>query len=272
MKRLPLRLPRVSPRLVAAIAMGLALGVVLAVAGPLLSIGAEHPLQPVSTRVALVMLVLWGAGLWAARRSLLGPVLGVLCLLIAQAGPQFAWADQRPLRAPWVRALLVGLIVLGYLAWLGWRAWRRDGREHDMRQLLGAMRRLLWPTPDEAKPGRMQGALALRLQEAQRQWRHLHARGGWRGRLEAWRARKTLPWYLVLGVEAAGKSSLLAASSLRLLRCQDATGSAREATDCVCWLGERAIFVESAGASVCASSSEQPGVDSGATVAATLMG
>lgn len=265
MKGLPLRLPRVSPRLVAAIAMGLALGLVLAVAGPLLSIGAEHPLQPVSTRVALVMLVLWGAGLWAARRSLLGPVLGVLCLLIAQGGPQFAWADQRPLRPPWARALLIGLIVLGYLAWLGWRAWRRDGREHDMRQLLGAMRRLLWPTPDEAKPERMQGALALRLQEAQRQWRHLHARGGWRGRLEAWRARKTLPWYLVLGVEGAGKSSLLAASSLRLLRCQDATSAAREGADCVCWLGERAIFVESAGASACTSSSEQPGVDSGAT-------
>lgn len=259
MKGLPIRLPRVSPRLVAAVALGLALAVVLALAGPLLSVGFGHPLAPAGTRAALVLLVLWGACLWALRRSLLGPVLGLGCLLIVQGGAELAWAQHRPLRPLALRALLVGLIVLGYLAWLAWHAWRRDGREHDLRQLAGAVRRLLFPTPAEARPERLHGALAQQLQEALRQWRQLHARGGWRGRLDAWRARKDLPWYLLLGAEGAGKSSLLAASSLRLLRCQSMDVAEQEPAACTFWLGERAIFVESPGSSGSLRSSDPAG-------------
>ena len=248
MKALPIQLPRVSPRIAAAFALGLALAVALGVAGPLLSLGYGHPLAPRSTRAVLVALVAWAACLWAARRSLLGPVLGLGCLCIAQGGAEFAWAGYHPLRPYGIRALLVGLIVLAYLGWLGWRVWHGDSRARELRQILGAMRGLLLPAPPEPGQARLHEAVSRHLLEVRGRWQQLHARGGWRGRLEARRSRRTLPWYLVLGAEGSGKSSLLAASNLRLLRCERAQELEAQALGLACWIGQGAIFVESSGA------------------------
>lgn len=240
----------VSPRVAVALAFGVALAAVLGFAGPLVSLGTSHPLSEISTRVALILLVLWGAGLWAARRSLAGPMTGLVCLLIVQMGAEFAWGDARPLRSPWLRTLLAACVGLIYLSWLGLRACRRDESAQDLRQLVQAMRRLLLGARDAGPSGVARSTSEQQLRAAQQRWQLLHARPGWRGRLDARRARRSLPWYLVLGDPGSGKSSLLAASSLRLLRndADDHVCSMSGAS--TCWLGERAIFVESPGGAV----------------------
>ncbi len=261
MKGLPTQLPRPAPRMIVALVAGLALAVALGVAGPLLSVGNDHPLAPGATRAVLVVLVVWASCLWGARRSLLGPSLGLGCLLIAQGGGAFAWAGHRPLRPYGLRLLLIGLILVAYLAWLGWRAWRDDTRAHELRKLLGALRALMRPAPVEQGPARMHGALARHLQAVQGHWRQLHARAGWRGRLDAWRSRRTLPWYLVLGARGCGKSSVLATSNLRLLRGESAQGLEAQALGLSCWIGEGAIFVESSGVAPDAACLDDPGLE-----------
>lgn len=232
---------RIPARAGAALALGAVLGAALVLAGPWLSVGSTRPLASPAVRWSLVVIVLWGVLAWSLRRSALGPLLALLGLLIAAAGASFGWRGVHPLRPLAVRVVLVTLLVFGYLAWLGWRAWRRHGREHDLRQLLRALRRLLLPTPDE----RRHTPLAqLQARAAQEQWQALHARAGWRGRLQAWRAGSTLPWYLVLGASGCGKSTLLASSTLRLLRCRGDVFDAAGTHASTWWVGERAVFVE----------------------------
>ena len=231
-------LPR---RLAGAVALVVALGLLLALAGPWLRVGSARPLEPLATRWALMLLLFWALVLWALRRSLLGPLLGLVALLVAGAGPQLAWGDARPLQPVAARAAVVVTLLLGYLAWLGWKAWARQGREQDLRQLAAALRRLLLPSATER---RHVPAAVAQAGAAQRQWMQLHAGTGWRGRLQAWRAGSALPWYLVLGAAGSGKSSLLTASSLRLLRCEGAAFEQPDPLGCAWWVGERAMFVE----------------------------
>lgn len=231
-------LPR---RFAGAVALAAALGLLLALAGPWLRVGSGRPLEPLATRWALMLLLCWALVLWAMRRSLLGPLLGLLALLVAGAGPQLAWGDARPLQPVAARAAVVVTLLLGYLAWLGWKAWTRQGREQDLRQLAAALRRLLLPSAPER---RHVPAAVAQAAAAQRQWMQLHAGNGWGGRLQAWRAGSALPWYLVLGAAGSGKSSLLTASSLRLLRCEGAAFEQPDPLACAWWVGERAMFVE----------------------------
>ncbi|MDE2119122.1 MAG: hypothetical protein KGJ64_00370, partial [Betaproteobacteria bacterium] len=241
MKSLLARLSALPGRPLAALSIAAVLLVVVNLWGPWLGIGGARPLASPPIRWALLVIVLWGLLLWSLRRSLGGPLLGLLGLFILCGGQALGWGELRPLRALAARVLVVGLLVLGYLAWLGLRTWRRHGREHDLRQLLAALRRLLLPTPAE----RTHTPTAVtQVRAAQQQWRQLHARVGWRGAWQAWRARSTLPWYLVLGAAGSGKSSLLASSSLRLLRCEGEAFHRPDGDPCSWWVGERAMFVE----------------------------
>lgn len=228
-------------RPLAAVALAIALGSLLALAAPALSIGSARPLAPLVTRWALMLIVLWGLLLWCLRRSLAGPLLAVGGLVVVCGGGELGWGDFRPLGPLVVRIALVGLMALAYAGWIGRAIWRRHGREQDLRQLLAALRRLVLPTLAEREHA---PCAVTQARAAQRQWQQLHPGAGWRARLRARRCGASLPWYLVLGAPHSGKSSLLAASSLRLLRCEGGEFDSAGADTCGWWLGERAVFVE----------------------------
>ncbi len=231
------RIAALGPRLSLALAAGLALGLALWVLGPGLQFGTGRPLGAASTRVLLAMLVMGAALLWATRRSQGVVLLGLACLLIAQGGAAWGWASSRPLQSAWARGGLIALLVLAYLVHAAWQLLRHGASGQALRQLGDALRRLLQPAAGAAAAG-VGGA--VRARALHRQWEQLYARAGWIGRLRAWRAQRSLPWYVVLGAENSGKSSLLAGSALRLLRCEP------EDAACAWWLGERAVFIECA--------------------------
>ncbi len=239
MSRLAAALGRWPPRLLAAALLALVAGAWLGLGGQDLAVGDWRPLEPPGARLALGLVLAWALACWGLRRSPRGPLLALACLLVAGAGPALAWGEHHPLRPAWARAGLIGVLALAGIACAVLRSARQ--RAQAATEVLRALRRLFRPPDGQREP--LAAELAAQVRRVQRQWRMLHGAAGWRGRLLALRQRRRLPWYLVLGSPGSGKSALLEASALRLLRCE-ATDAQPQAGLCRWWLGERAVFAE----------------------------
>src|SRR5690606_12346193 len=121
------------------------------------------------------------------------------------AGPLLAINEQRIWASPLSRLLTVVLLVLLWglgLAFSHWRAAQRRRREQSAEEAQESLRR-------ESLVGEEQAELRHRYREA---LRTLKGARLYAGRGNRW--RDELPWYLLIGPQGSGKTSLLDFSGL----------------------------------------------------------
>jgi len=182
--------------------------------------------------------------------------LAILCgiSLIWYHAPRFAVDGRSPFATPNARAMLVVALFLLWLLYAGIR-WllRRLPRLRIVMQPAEAPAR---PQSERAAADAQAQAAALERQVIARQCAQLeHSfraalqvvhRGGpaWRfGRHSAYR----LPWYLMLGEEASGKTALLHASGLKLSH-DDAVAAVQQTdSQCQWWFADEAVLFEPSG-------------------------
>lgn len=129
----------------------------------------------------------------------------VLALLVWIAGPLLAVNDYKFWESPSSRLLTIaGLcLVWGlFIVFASWRRSRREQAEASEDEVQERLRR-------EGLIGEEQGILSQRYRDAVRT---LKGSSLYRGRSEKW--RNDLPWYLLLGPQGSGKTSLLDFSGL----------------------------------------------------------
>ena len=181
--------------------------------GPALSLGGLRPLSADPVRIVCVVLLVMLAVLWLVSGPLSLFTVSALALLTWQAGPLLAVGDARPLAAVWSRAVLIGLLAVGYLLYWLYRllaAMRAD--ENFLANVLafGQRRSIEDPAREDVK--RIEGS----MRHAIAQLRSLRLRGSaWRRILEIRAYLYELPWYLVLGAPGAGKTTALRSGGLQ---------------------------------------------------------
>jgi type VI secretion system protein ImpL len=169
-------------------------------------------------------------------------------VLIWFAGPLLVLGDQSPLASPQVRALVVTVFTLQYLAQKLWNFWR--GRRNNERVLQGLQPR--------AEPGLSAEAVQLRdrfaaaLQELRRA--RFGARGGSWSSLswKFWRSYLyQLPWYMIIGAPGAGKTTALLNSGLNFPLAaklgRGPVGGFGGTRNCDWWFTDQAVLIDTAG-------------------------
>ncbi|MBV2134210.1 type VI secretion system membrane subunit TssM [Pseudomonas sp. MAP12] len=132
-------------------------------------------------------------------------LLLVLALLVWFAGPLLAVAEHKFWAEPTSRLLSIAALCLLwglFVVFAGWRSNRRQQAEEQDQAAQDRLRR-------EEQVSEEQGILRQRYQDALRTLKHSSL---YRGHSEQW--RNELPWYLLLGPQGSGKTSLLDFSGL----------------------------------------------------------
>ena len=132
-------------------------------------------------------------------------LLLVLALLVWFAGPLLAVADDKFWESPTSRLLSIAVLCLLwglFVVFSGWRSTRRRRAAEADEAVQERLRRA-------EQVGEEQGILRQRYQDALRTLKHSSL---YRGHSDQW--RRELPWYLLLGPQGSGKTSLLDFSGL----------------------------------------------------------
>ncbi|WP_027476332.1 type VI secretion system membrane subunit TssM [Curvibacter gracilis] len=233
--------------------------------GPLLAFGGLHPLQSLELRVTFTLLLLcWLLCLLAHGPFLLLGVIS-LAVLIWHAGPLLSFGAQMPLSSAWVRAGLIGSLLLVYLL-------------HGLSRLYQALvagdgSLLRWLQRKESKTSTptQQEVLALDLcvQQGIEQLRRMRHPSGtgisrlYRRLFERQRHLYDLPWFLVVGPSASGKTSAVLNSGCRFPLAEqmsDAVRTLRHISPTASsqwWFSNEAVLIDTA-ARLCPTPSTPP--------------
>ncbi|CAN5703178.1 hypothetical protein BH10PSE18_BH10PSE18_47720 [soil metagenome] len=215
--------------------------------GPLLAVDGLRPLASVDVRIGIVVLLLALGLLWllSGPASMVG--VAAACLLVWHAGPLLSLGAARPLAPAVVRAAIIGIVLLAYAVY-GFRqlllAVDKD------QQLVVNFLRFGWSERDSKAREELK-TVADNLHRATQQLRTLRGVGGIRGIFEGKRHLYELPWYVVVGSPAAGKTTALMHSGLQfpMARAIGRVGAAMpEGTvHCDWWISNEAVLVDTAG-------------------------
>ncbi|CAG9170688.1 hypothetical protein LMG23992_01730 [Cupriavidus laharis] len=214
--------------------------------GPLLGFNGMHPLAGVGTRVTVIVLLLSLALFWL----LVWPVsmIGVaaLSLLIWHAGPLLAIGASHPLQPDSVRILLISVIFFVFAAYLLYLLWRRARTDETfVKSLLnfGGEHQEVVAREEIAR-------LSTAIQTALRRLKGMRT-GSRIGRLfEGRRYLYELPWYMMVGVPGAGKTTALLNTGLQfpIAEQMSAAARARQGTDQTdWWFTNEAVLIDTAG-------------------------
>jgi type VI secretion system protein ImpL len=229
--------------------------------GPLIAIGDLEPFASVSVRVTLIILALAALLFYLLEVkafSLIGVV--ALCLLVWHALPVLRLGDATPFEPVWARSVLIGLIVFCYLLWLGFKLWQL------LREDETALRKFLMR--DKVKNENIARNEIRQLQSttqraiAQLKQMHMNMAGttgsvvsGFKRLVEGRKYLYELPWYMIIGQPAAGKTSVLlnsginfpSDSQLDMANTQMALASNSGTINCSWWFSNEAVLLDTAG-------------------------
>ncbi|CNF22673.1 lipoprotein [Yersinia nurmii] len=163
---------------------------------------------------------------------LLGLLWCIALVVIWLWGPQWQMGEQHPLESQLSRWLVTAVLVLVAVCWLTWRVTRRL-QELEKLQLDQQQRE---DDPVQIDLDRQNGYLSRWLQQLQRY-------------LNTPRYLYQLPWYLMLGTEQSGKTTLLREGyKLTEIYSPDASkGDDAAQLQVRCWAGEKAVVVDPTG-------------------------
>jgi len=230
--------------------------------GPLLSFGGLQPLQSVTMRVTLVIVLLVLLVFLLVGWSTLPVAIAAGCLLVWHAGPLLSLGNTAPMGPAWVRAVIIGAVLLVCALYGLVRLWRA----------LVADDKLLdrWLHPERNKP---QGiakeelkTLSGIVRQAVDQLRHMRlgamangnqnpGTGAVRRLFEGKRYLYELPWYMIIGVPGAGKTTALLNSGCKFpiadqmgaASAQVALASNAGTVNSKWWFTNEAVLIDTAG-------------------------
>ncbi|WP_249744953.1 type VI secretion system membrane subunit TssM [Burkholderia pyrrocinia] len=216
--------------------------------GPLVAFGGARPLEPAGARVTIIVLLLVSLLFVLLRWPV--SVIGVtaLCLLIWHAGPLVEIGSTAPLGPAWVRALAIAVIVLGYGIYGLYRLWQALRADEHL------LKKILHPSRGSAKVVAKDEIHALGnvVQRAMRQLKQMRTGAtGFSKLFEGKRYIYELPWYMIVGMPGAGKTTALLNSGLKFpLAEQMGAASLRGAAgtaNCDWWFTNDAVLIDTAG-------------------------
>jgi type VI secretion system protein ImpL len=167
----------------------------------------------------------------------------ILCAVIWWVGPLIAIGQWRPLAYIWPRGILIALILL----WLIWPwMWRLGARIGAKARGNSAARPAVQPR--DSRQQRFYDAIAtlkyVFLSEQRHGWHRLMAR-----LRRPWLTDR--PWFLILGPDNSGKTSLLSESQQHFLLAEQfglrATTSPGNTPDVNWWLSREAVWIDTPG-------------------------
>ncbi|MDH4449683.1 MAG: type VI secretion system membrane subunit TssM [Rhodoferax sp.] len=229
--------------------------------GPLIAVGDMHPLADLGLRVSVICLLLVLVILVLLKLSLSVVGVACVCLLIWHAGPVLALGGWHPLEQVWVRAMVIGVVLVLYAVWGVYTLWRLMRDDEAFASKL--LRR------DDKASGKVLAREEVRSIKdkalkavAQLRQMHLTMAGGtgtawaWLRRLvEGKRYLYELPWYMVIGTPGAGKSSVLLNSGLQFPVADQMGAASAQLTlaqsagtqNCAWWFTNDAVLIDTAG-------------------------
>lgn len=214
--------------------------------GPLLGFNGMHPLAGIGTRVTVIVLLLSLALFWVLGWPVSVVGVAALCLLIWHAGPLLAIGASRPLQPDSVRIVLISAILFGfavYLLYLLWRRARMDATFVKSLLDLGGKR-------EEATGQKEIASLNAAIQTALRQLKDMRTGSRIARLFEGRRYLYELPWYMMVGVPGAGKTTALLNAGLQFPIAEQMSAAARarlgtDQTDW--WFTNEAVLIDTAG-------------------------
>lgn len=180
--------------------------------GPLLAVDGLRPLASAGVRVTFIVLLLMLAMLWLVSGPVSLVAVAALCLLTWNAGPLLAIGAQRPLASAWVRAAIIGVMLLACALYWLYRLW------HALRNNEDLLTKFLSFGKDSGKDEVAKDeikTITTAVNRALAQLRSLRVAGGLRSLFEGKRYLYELPWYMILGGVGAGKTTALLNAGLQ---------------------------------------------------------
>lgn len=213
--------------------------------GPFLGFGKTCPLEPVTPRIVFIALAL----LWFARFGWRIPLFVMValtaCVLLWVLGPYLLTGNHYPLADKLNRLTMIAVIVLITLIYGVWKLLVALSVDPQLLQNLIKFHR----ARPEAHNDVSEVAAVIRNAA---QWTHKkHGSASlWRRFIFPKRPQAGLPWYLVIGREDAGKTSLIAASGQDFPLPEQLSRLGTHAVPtghCECWFANDAMFIDTAG-------------------------
>ncbi|RQV75098.1 type VI secretion system membrane subunit TssM [Burkholderia cenocepacia] len=216
--------------------------------GPFFSFGGLKPLAGAGIRVLLIALLLAGVLLWLVGVSTSVVFVALLCLLIWYAAPLLSLGHTAPFEPVSARLTAIALIVAGFvLFWIVrvWQKMREDGAF--MKKMLRLDRRKD-ESPAAPRLRKIEGIVTSALVRLQSMRTGAHGLGKL---FQGKRYLYELPWYITLGAQGAGKTSVLMNGGLAFPvaeQMQRAAGMpVGDAAAVDWWLTNEAVLIDTAG-------------------------
>ncbi|WP_070106367.1 type VI secretion system membrane subunit TssM [Burkholderia plantarii] len=216
--------------------------------GPTFAFGGLKPLAGVGMRVLLIALLLAGVLLWLAGWSTSVVFVALLCLLIWYAAPLLSFDHTAPLEPVSTRLMAIALVVAVFVLFWIVRLWQKMREDDAFLKKMLRMDRRKDESPATPRLRKIEGIVTSAL--ARLKLMRTGARG--LGKLfQGKRYLYELPWYITLGSQGAGKTSILMNGGLVFPvaeQMQRAAGTlAGNAASVDWWLTNDAVLIDTAG-------------------------
>ncbi|WP_458766846.1 type VI secretion system membrane subunit TssM [Cupriavidus basilensis] len=216
--------------------------------GPLLAFNGMRPLAGIGMRVTVIVLLLALVLLLVMKWSVAVIGVAALCLLIWHAGPLLALGDAHPLASAVVRVVVIAVLVFLVVAYEIFQFLRRSQANDSLLEKLlnfGGKRPEVVAGDEIAKVNET-------VQTALKQLRGMRTGGGIGRLFEGKRYLYELPWYMMVGVSGAGKTTALLNAGLQfpLPEQMSAAVAARKEKGTLntnWWLTNEAVLIDTAG-------------------------
>lgn len=225
------------------IACFIIIGVAIWYLGPYVGFGKTRPLEAVHTRVVFIVLAFLWLLIFFWRIPLFILIALTLCVFVWEIGPFILLGEGWPLKNTFNRFVIVAIIAFLTLIYAGWLLLLALSRNPHLLSDLQKFRK------GKSKPLSETLEVTAVIRNAVSRTRKASLR------IAKWRqffvpVQDTLPWYMVIGNEQAGKTSLIVSSGQSFPlpeQLSRVTAENAPTPHCECWFANDALFVDTAG-------------------------
>lgn len=216
--------------------------------GPFFAFGGLKPLAGAGMRVLLIALLLAGVLLWLVGLSTSVVFVALLCLLIWYAAPLLSLGHTTPLEPVSARLTAIALIVAAFVFFWIVRLWRKMREDDAFMKKMLRMDHRKDESPAAPRLRKIEGIVTSALVRLKSMRTGAH---GLDKLFQGKRYLYELPWYITLGSQGSGKTSVLMNGGLVFPvaeQMQRAVGTpAGDAASVDWWLTNDAVLIDTAG-------------------------
>lgn len=216
--------------------------------GPFFAFGGLKPLASAGMRVLLIALLLAGVLLWLVGWSTIVVFAALLCLLIWYAAPLLSFGHVAPFEAVSARLTAIALVAGAFVLFGMFRLWQKMREDDAFLKKMLRMDRRKDDSPAAPRLRQVEGIMTSALARLK------SMRTGARGPGKLFQGKRylyELPWYITLGSQGSGKTSVLTNGGLVFPvaeQMQRATGApAGDAASVEWWMTNDAVLIDTAG-------------------------